>query len=183
MRRLLTSRRTNRLVAASAAALALTACADGPTAPPALASAEPAANIAAQASDGATIIRKAVTTIPFDVAIANDCDWELVQLDGELRGVSFQRRDANGTFHWTFHNNPMGIGGVGLTSGDAYRLVGAETTQTIGEGGDRSFHQAASSRLIRHGAADDLHVQFVFAFELVDGQFVGRIAKVTVECR
>lgn len=162
--------------------LALAGCGDAPTAP-ATSSTGGSASVAATASDGATIIRKAVTTIPFDLVIANDCDGEQVQLNGELRGVSFERRDANGTFHWTFHNNPMGIGGVGLTSGDAYRLVGAETTQTIGEGGDRSFHQAASSRLIRQGSADDLHVQFLFAFEFVDGQFVGRIAKVTMECR
>ena len=130
------------------------------------------------------ILFKQNFTVPFNFAFPNRCTRERVQLSGDMHVVSFGRRDETGTFRWTFHGNPMGISGVGVTSGTSYRLAGAENTKwTVEDRLNRSFHQTASLRMISQGSKDDFHLTVRVAFEFVDGQFVGRVMEWGVECR
>lgn len=50
-------------------------------------------------------------------------EGELVRLHGQLYQKSAVRRDAAGGFHVTFQTMPVGLGGIGETSGEEFRAV------------------------------------------------------------
>ena len=130
------------------------------------------------------ILFKQNLTVPFNFPFYNSCTKERVQLNGDLHIVTVRRRDGDGTIRTTFHANPMGISGVGMTSGTSYRLAGAENTKwTVEDRFNRSFHQTASLRMISQGSKDDFHLEVRFSGEQFDGQWIIKISERTVQCR
>ena len=55
---------------------------------------------------------------------ANDGAGEYIHFTGTLHAVTSIQQDNNGCYHVTFMYNPMGLKGVGETTGDTYRGVG-----------------------------------------------------------
>jgi hypothetical protein len=73
--------------------------------------------------------------IPFDTIVFVPCALdgvgEDVEFSGELRVLVSTTLTQTGKFHTKTHYQPMGVSGIGLTSGDIYQLTGGsrETTR------------------------------------------------------
>jgi hypothetical protein len=58
------------------------------------------------------------------VPCANGGAGEVVELTGDLHDMFSYTIDSNGGVHVDVHDNPQGISGTGLTSGDRYHATG-----------------------------------------------------------
>jgi hypothetical protein len=76
-----------------------------------------------------------VQDIPFDETVVG-CTEEIA-VSGSLLGVFTETQSASGGFVISFHFQPQGVSGIGLTSGDMYRATGLtrETTVVTPAGG------------------------------------------------
>lgn len=61
---------------------------------------------------------------------------EEVEVTGNLLIVEQVTLDENGGFHLVYHENPMGVSGIGSTSSDKYRAVGVYQYNVYGMVGE-----------------------------------------------
>src|SRR5215472_11354553 len=65
---------------------------------------------------------------PIDLFVFVPCavegDGEVVELTGQLHDLFHITSDGRGRFHLKFHDNPQGLTGVGLTTGEQYQGTG-----------------------------------------------------------
>lgn len=59
------------------------------------------------------------------------CNLEPIETTGSLNIVSIERVGKDGCVKSTFHVNTQGVSGVGMVSGDAYRIIDISNQQTI----------------------------------------------------
>ena len=114
--------------AALAGAVLITACADAPTAsrsidrptasPTASSSPEHSVEEALYDMDGSSY-RFACTA---DGEPAEEDEGELVRMHGQIYEKYATRHDANGGVHLTIQTMPVGLGGIGEESGEAFRV-------------------------------------------------------------
>jgi hypothetical protein len=111
----------------------------------------------------------AVTNFPVQlVGCVNSGNGEVVLINGSLHTVTALRDDADGGFHVTTHANLADTSGLGIVSGDTYRV-----TDTAGGFGQRlslyfpsanappqSVTQSRDVRFISVGSADNLLLRF-----------------------
>ncbi len=77
------------------------------------------------AGNGAT-----VTKVPYDGVIQyNPCTNEDMQYFGSFLIVSRSGMDANGSQHFFFKALSAGLGAVGLTTGQSYKVIGSEPNE------------------------------------------------------
>ncbi|HYP39919.1 MAG TPA: hypothetical protein VEX13_06125 [Chloroflexia bacterium] len=70
----------------------------------------------------ATTIHENVT-VPIHEVIIHPCTGEEIAFSGEAHVMFHVTVDASGGVHGTSQSNLQGVSGVGLTSGDVYRLI------------------------------------------------------------
>lgn len=58
--------------------------------------------------------------------VLDDHEGELVRLEGKVFARFTVLRDGAGSFHVTWHTMPIGLGGTGVTSGEAFRVTERE---------------------------------------------------------
>jgi hypothetical protein len=117
----------------------------------------PSAPVQAQATTFTTN-----TIIPFFAAFFVPCAanglGEVIVLSGDVHMLVHGTLDANGGFHSRSLDNPQGITGIGLTTGDTYRGTGVTEAEFNGKVGAEStfvnnFHiigQGQASNLLLH---------------------------------
>jgi hypothetical protein len=102
----------------------------------------------------ATTIHENVT-IPIQEVVIHPCTGEEIAFSGEAHFMFHVTVDASGGVHGTSQSNLQGVTGVGLTSGDLYRLIrqdgdtsnftgaeeitGVQTNLVVGPGQDNNF--------------------------------------------
>ena len=117
-------------IALAAASLLLAACADSPPQPPdtgARATAAVAASAATRQVEE-HVVDLSDSYFLFgctaDGAVAEDpTDGELVRMDGQMLVREVFMRDAAGNHHFTVHTTPIGMRGVGVASGEEFRVT------------------------------------------------------------
>jgi len=71
---------------------------------------------------------QATTVVPISIDVFVPCALngagETVSLSGELHTLFFFTHDGTGSLHVVVENNPQGVSGTGLTSGDKYQGTG-----------------------------------------------------------
>ena len=88
---------------------------------------------AAPGSAQATTIHENVT-VPINEVVVNPCTGEEIAFSGDAHVLLHITTDASGGTHVTSQSNYQGVSGVGLTTGDVYRLIrqSGETSNTAG---------------------------------------------------
>jgi hypothetical protein len=61
----------------------------------------------------------------------NPCSGEVVGLEGEIHFVVTETTDSSGGVHFTGHSNYQNVYGIGLDSGEDYRLVNVTNSPTV----------------------------------------------------
>lgn len=60
--------------------------------------------------------------VPYGTTI-NFCNWELIQTTGNINIVYSYEEDENGCIKVRYHANTQNVRGVGLDTGDEYRII------------------------------------------------------------
>jgi hypothetical protein len=100
---------------------------------------------------------------PFEQAVSVPCAnggaGEDVLLTGFIHVLITGTLDASGSLHTTTHFQPMGVSGVGLTTGDVYRATGLTRDQANGL--DVPFEETFVNnfRIIGPGKGNNLLIQ------------------------
>ena len=91
-----------------------------------------ALSVAASVAQAATVVER---SIPFDTVVAG-CG-EDIHVSGSLLGVFTETQSTSGGLVLSFHFQPQGVTGIGLTTGKTYRATGLtrETTVIVPTGG------------------------------------------------
>lgn len=164
-------------IALAALALAsLTAC-DAPSAPP---SAAPALDAGAAPASSGLLYQYRYVLIN---TIFNPCaPEEDVAIEGPIHYVVTGEPETPTSMHYKVHVNMQGIEGVGLVSGDRYRVL-----QNDGEEQEvsfpplyQAFHYDSRYRVIRQGSSDDLWIRQTGSYSSATGILVETF---TMECR
>jgi hypothetical protein len=117
------------------------------------------------------------------VPCANGGVGEEVLINGNLHDLFHVTLDANGGFHLRFLDNPQGVTGTGLTTGDTYRGTGG--TQDTFNGAVGSAETFVNNfRIIGQGPGNNLLVHENFHITVnPDGTVTSFHDNFTVECR
>jgi hypothetical protein len=99
------------------------------------------------------------------VPCANEGAGEDVHFIGEKYYFSTVAFDETGDAHVTFHARMQGVTGVGLSSGDTYRVVGLSTV-VINTTSAYTFEAQSMSRFVGPGPDNDFVVRDLFHFTL-----------------
>lgn len=120
----------------------------------------PTAAAAGAARADAAFTDTQVQDVPFNslefVPCANGGAGEVVQLSGTLHVVDHVTATSNG-FHIQHHENPQGVTGTGLTTGDSYQATGAVTFHANLAAGEAAS-LTRSFRVIGQGPASNFTV-------------------------
>jgi hypothetical protein len=94
------------------------------------------------------------------VPCADDGNGEVVHLTGELHVLLQATVDANGGLHITSHDQPMGVSGVGLTTGAAYRGTGVtrDHTTSLNGGAPYLYTYVNNFRIVGQGRGNNFLV-------------------------
>jgi hypothetical protein len=107
------------------------------------------------------------TRFPINLSVAVPCAnegaGEVVELSGDLHDLFSYTIDSNGGVHLDVHDNPQGVSGTGLTTGDRYRATGVtrfnlnstDTMEVTLVNNFRVIGQGPGNNLLVH---DNLHV-------------------------
>jgi hypothetical protein len=118
------------------------------------------------------------------VPCANGGAGEFVELTGEMHMVIHATsNDNHGTSN--IHSSFVRLTGVGLTTGDTYRGVGASGTSfTFQSDGDTSALTSTSNTLfVGPGPDNNLVLRQVFHFTIVDGEMTSFQNNATFDCK
>ena len=110
---------------------------------------------------------------------------EEVEFGGDVHTVFHLTTDAAGGVHVSHLTNYQGVAGVGLTSGETYRLAGAaRTAETHGPGGlPFEFTTTNSRRLVGPGTGNDLRLHVVTHSTVsASGEVVTFVQRVDADC-
>ena len=107
----------------------------------------------------ATTIHENVT-IPIQEVAIHPCTGEEIAFSGEAHFMFHVTVDASGGVHGTSQSNLQGVSGVGLTSGDVYRLIGQDG-DTSNFTGAEEITGVQNTRFVGPGPDNNFTVQFV----------------------
>ena len=101
------------------------------------------------------------TAIPYNgqafVPCAAAGAGEVVDLTGPLHVLMSATNDAAGGVHITVHSQPMGITGIGETTGDSYQGTGVTRTD-LNAGVGQTITFVNNFRIIGHGPGNNFQV-------------------------
>jgi hypothetical protein len=102
------------------------------------------------------------TVFTFDVTLFVPCAeggaGEEVHISGPLKELFHVTLDGNGGFHFNSLFNPLGITGVGLTSGDQYQATGETRFSFNDRGLPFEFDFVNNFKIIGHGPGNNFLV-------------------------
>lgn len=133
---------------------------------------------------GATTFRDQYIA-PFDSVAVNDCNGELVQLNGTLKISSQTVFDAHGGYHATFQLVPQNVRGVGLSSGTAYKAVGGQHDSIKISAAFAPFVSTSTSmfNLVSQGGAPNLQVKYTLHTTInANGRLTANVEKFSSKC-
>jgi hypothetical protein len=108
---------------------------------------------------------------------------ELVQLEGQIYERTVYLTDATGAYHVTRHTMPIGLRGVGETSGEEYRVRQAErgTYNQTATGATGSFRQTL--RLVGRESGSSFLLAFYGHYAVnANGELVVDRSELRLEC-
>jgi hypothetical protein len=164
------------IVAIGAAVMLIASCTDQPLEPADLAPAF------------AAVTSTTNIVVPYDVTAFNPCALggagENVALSGELRILSHLTADGNGGIHIRMHYQPVGVTGIGATTGVTYKAVGmTQDSEKFGRL-PAVFNSTNNYRLIGKGRASNFHVhENVHITVGVDGTVTADVDHASTTCR
>jgi hypothetical protein len=104
-------------------------------------------------------------------------------LSGNLNVVMHTTIGPNGGITSTYHFNPQGVVGVGLTTGDIYRGTGVSQGVYTGQVGE-TVTEIENFRLIGPGPGNNLLVHETFHFTVnANGELTSFVDNYSVECK
>ena len=161
------------------AAASLVACTESTTAPVLLSDAP---LLALKTSSSSTLVP---FQMPAWVGCANDGAGETVDLEGQLRFVTFTATDARGGTTEKTHVQPWGVWGVGRVTGDRYKGVGMTQEQIYDvPTGESRYSFVNNFRLIGKGPGNNLHIHSVTHMSTDDnGVMVAAVDVESTECK
>jgi hypothetical protein len=126
------------------------------------------------------------TAIPFNGQVWVPCAaagaGEVVDLTGPLHVLMTVTSDAAGGVHITVHSQPMGITGIGETTGDSYQGTGVTRTDlnaTVGQ----TITFVNNFRIIGHGPGNNFQVhQMLHIIISADGTATVVADHVAIDC-
>jgi len=126
-------------------------------------------------------------SIPIDLFVFVPCAaggaGELVQLQGPLHILFRTTIDNRGGFHSTFHFQPQGISGTGLTTGDKYQATGETQGTDNGQVGFESTF-VNNFKIIGQGPGNNFLVHENFHYTVnANGTVTAFVDNFSVECR
>jgi len=141
---------------------------------------------AVPASARATVFTDNVQ-IPFDLFVFVPCAaggvGEDVYLSGTLHVLFRTTFDNVGGFHTTFHFQPQGISGTGLTTGDKYQATGETQGTDNGKIGFESTF-VNNFKIIGQGPGNNFLVHENFHFTVnANGEVTAFVDNFSIECR
>ncbi|HKY61240.1 MAG TPA: hypothetical protein VJP59_09535 [Gemmatimonadota bacterium] len=168
------------LYALAGIALATVSCSEGPaqalTAPVILTPA---------GAETETINERFLIALTVFVPCADGGAGELVQLEGTLHSLFHVTINGN-SFKMKIHNQPQGIRGTGLTTGDKYQATGV-TQETIGGSfvnGRFSDTFVNNFRIVGQGPGNNWLVHETFHVTLnANGELTAFVDHFSVECK
>lgn len=183
-------RLTHRALAPFAAALLLPACADSPLQPHGTPVPTPVAAAAAISRDVVEYVVDFEGS-HFSFACTADGevtpdpeDGELVRMEGRLHVREVFTQDAAGNHHYTWHTMPVGLRGIGVTSGEEFRV----TERSIGGANQTSQASTGHYRAVQRFVGLDTGRRFALVTTghyVLDagGQPIVTHDATTLECR
>ena len=118
------------------------------------------------------------------VPCANDGAGEDVLVTGFLHVLITGTLDASGSLHTTTHFQPMGVSGVGLTTGDVYRATGITRDQANGLEIPFEATLVNNFRIIGPGKGNNLLIHEVAHVTVsADGELAVLFDFLSEECR
>jgi hypothetical protein len=138
-------------------------------------------------SSAATQNNSVETSIPYDrtlyVQCANEGEGEEVLLTGFM-SVNHNIVYNNKGFTLSYHANPHGIKGVGLTTGDTYVASGGTQDVITGSYTNDQFSAAVTEQFRLIGPKNTFIVKYMFKYTVTpDGQVTTSISEDKAECR
>jgi hypothetical protein len=117
------------------------------------------------------------------VPCANGGAGEEVALSGTLHDLFHITFDGSGGFHLKFHDNPQGLSGTGLTTGDKYQATGVTQSQFTGKvGSEETFIN--NFRIIGQGTGNNflLHENYHVTVN-ANGTLTAFVDNFRLECK
>ncbi|MET0399297.1 MAG: hypothetical protein ABW277_21080 [Longimicrobiaceae bacterium] len=146
-------------------------------------SGQPLAPAAPLVSATTTVTNERVpfSTLQF-VSCANEGAGEEVLLEGTLHQLARATESAGGTFSITIHENPQGVSGTGLTTGDKYQGTGSFTLRgTMGPG--ETFTVTSSFLVVGPGPDNNFTVHETFHYTVnANGEVTSEVDNFSVSC-
>jgi hypothetical protein len=125
--------------------------------------------------------------VPIDLLVFVPCAahgaGEYIQLSGTLHILFTTMIDDQGGFHTKFQNQPQGVSGTGLTTGDKYQAVG-ETSGTFN--GKIGFEQTFENnfKIVGQGPGNNFMIHETFHITVnPNGTLTVFLDKTSIECK
>jgi hypothetical protein len=124
--------------------------------------------------------------VPFALDVFIPCVPEDAALSGTLHALLHLTLDAGGGFHGVVHFQPMGVSGVGLTSGLKYQATGVtETTESFASNGAPFDSTSVDNfRIIGQGPGNDFVVHALTHYTVnANGDLTATVLQASAECK
>ena len=127
------------------------------------------------------------TKFPINLSVSVPCAnggaGEVVELSGDLHDMFSYTVDSNGGVHLDVHDNPQGISGTGLTTGDRYHGTGV-TRFGLNSTGPLEVTIVNNFRVIGQGPRNNLLIHDNFHIRTdADGGVTASHDNFRVECK
>jgi hypothetical protein len=127
------------------------------------------------------------TEFPINITVFVPCAaggaGEDVALSGDIHDLFAITFDSNGGFHATMHDNPQGVSGIGLTTGDKYQGTGVTLSVFNGKVGFETTF-VNNFRIIGQGPGNNFLVHENFHITVhPDGTVTGFVDNFSVSCK
>ncbi len=124
--------------------------------------------------------------MPYGFTI-NFCNWEMIETTGNMNIVSSFEQDENGCIKARFHLNTQNVRGVGLDTGDEYRIIDVGNQQvtdvTLCEGCTVDIDFVGTWRVIaKDGTSYIVHQVATIRIDICTNEFSVTNKQLSVDC-
>jgi hypothetical protein len=124
--------------------------------------------------------------VPFALDVFIPCVPEDANLSGTLHALLHLTLDAGGGFHGVVHFQPMGVSGVGLTTGLKYQATGVtETTESFASSGAPFDSTSVDNfRIVGQGPGNNVLVHALTHYTVTaNGDLTAAVLQASAECK
>lgn len=147
--------------------------------------AEPLLGVSTTSATTTTTNLQIPITLFVFVPCANGGAGEVIQVQGDLHLLSHTTISNSGNFHVKLHFQPMGISGVGLSTGDKYQATGVTQLAFNSNGPFPITYTSINNfRMIGQGPGNNLLVHQTFHITVnANGVLTAVVNNTSVECK